>query len=491
MSKVSIVIPSRNEEYLPHTVKNILEGAKGDIEIIAVLDGYAKKPVLPKDERVKTIWRKEAKGMRDSINTGAKAATGEYLMKCDAHCAFAPDFDTVLKQNCEPDWVVVPRRHAIDKRNWTRHPNKEIYYDFQYISHPKDPNYTFKGVDWPEYANRVKGQKIVDLMTSQGSCWFMHKSFFEKIGGLDDKNYGTMGAEAQEVCLKTWLSGGRYVLNRSTWYAHKKKRVGKRKNEYGYRKPAGQWRKSRAYAISCWTKNKWPGQVRELKWLIDKFKPVPGWHTKFPTVKSNRYILERYKLNYGNGECPRVIKGLNRDGLIVLWKRLGYKVGAEIGVDKGHFASLMFGGIPGLKMYLVDPYKDYQGIQRYVRTRDEANKIAHKAMKGCSAVWIEEKGEIAFNKIQDNSLDFVYIDGNHRYDYVMLDVILWSRKVRLGGMVSGHDYNTIHIKSKREIRLAVDDYVEYHKIAPWYLTDVKARKYRSDSHASWFWIKGS
>ena len=87
-----------------------------------------------------------------------------------------------------------------------------------------------------------------------------------------------MGAEAQEVCLKTWLSGGRYVLNKLTWYAHKKKRVGKRKNEYGYRKPVGQWRKSRAYAIECWTNNKWPKQKYKLNWLVDKFKPVPDWH---------------------------------------------------------------------------------------------------------------------------------------------------------------------------------------------------------------------
>ena len=489
MDKVSIVIPARNEEYLPHTVKNILKNAGGDVEIIVVLDGYEKMPELPEDERIKTIWRSKAGGMRDSINMGSKLAVGKYLMKCDAHCAFAKNFDLVLKKDCKPNWVVVPRRHAIDKRNWTRHPNKEIYYDFQYISHPKDPKYQFKGVDWPEYANRIdRKQKIVDLMTSQGSCWFMHKSFFEKIGRLDDENYGIMGAEAQEVCLKTWLSGGRYVLNRNTWYAHKKKRVSVKHR--GYRKPVGQWRKSRAYLQECWLNNNWPGQVRDLKWLIEKFKPIPGWHTKWPTVNSNRYILERYKLNYGNGACPRVIKGLNRDGLVDLWKRLEYKVGAEIGVAKGRFASLMFKGIPELKMYLVDPYKDYKDIERHIGARAEA-RIAHKALIGNNAVWIKEKSETAFNKIKDGSLDFVYIDGNHRYDHIMLDIILWSRKVRPGGMVSGHDYNTVFLKSKQDIRIAVDDYVEYHKITPWYLTDIKAVKYRSDRHASWFWIKGS
>ena len=269
MEKVSIIVPSRNELYLDKTVDNLLKNAREKIEIIVVLDGYEKKPVLPKG--VKTVWRKKPKGMRNAINTGAKKATGKYLMKCDAHCAFDEGYDVKLK-GCKENWVVVPRRYAIDKNDWGKHKNPDYYYDFQYISHPKDPDYQFKGVDWPEYGMRAKGG-LVDLMTSQGSCWLMHKTWFDKIGGLDEKNYGTMGAEAQEVCLKTWLSGGRYVLNRKTWYAHKKKRVGKRGNDRGYRKPRDEWKKSRKYIIK-----KYAGDPA-FKELVEKFKPVPGWHT--------------------------------------------------------------------------------------------------------------------------------------------------------------------------------------------------------------------
>lgn len=492
MSKLSIVIPSRNEEYLNHTVKNILERAKGEIEVIVVLDGDPFEPVI-RDERVTIIYRKEPKGMRDSINTGARIATGEYLLKCDAHCAFDHGFDVKLIKDLQPDWTVVPRRFAIDKKNWTRHPNKKLHYDFQYIGHPSKENaYAFKGVDWPEYGARVKGKEIVPLMTSQGSCWIMYKKRFEELGGLDEENYGSMGAEAQETCLKSWLSGGSYMLNRNTWYAHKKKRVGKKKNDRGYRKPRSDWKKSRKYCIECWTNNLWPGQTRSLAWLIKKFKPVPGWHTDMRTVHANRYIREKFKLNYAEENYPRLIKGLDRIGLVELWKELGYKVGCEVGVEKGRFSAYMFKQIPDLKMYLVDPYDSYIDVSRQVGPRPWMRKIARNRMKGFNAQWVEEYSETAFNKVPDDSLDFVYIDGNHRYDYVMLDIILWIRKVRKGGMIAGHDYTTWgRHYAGRNVQKAVDDYIKAHKIMPTYFTDDRKTRRLGSKHASWFWIRGS
>jgi len=484
MEKVSVIIPSRNELYLDKTVDSLIKNAKEEVEIIVVLDGYEKKPDLPKG--VKTIWRKKSKGMRNSVNEGVKKATGKYIMKCDAHCAFDEGYDVKLKKSCKDNWVVVPRRYAIDKNTWGQH-KEGIYYDFQYISHPKDPNYTFKGVDWPGYSSRVpKDQQIVDLMTSQGSCWFMHKSFFEKIGGLDEENYGTMGAEAQEVCLKTYQAGGRYVLNRGTWYAHKKKRVGKRGNDRGYKKPGNEWKKSRKYAIDYWVR----GEGRPtLDKVLKMFKPVPGWNTKWETVETERFILDRFKLNQGTEKWPRVIKDLNREGLIELWRDLGYKIGAEVGVQYGEFSKAILKGIPGSKMYLVDPYYDYAGSKNHNGRHPEIKDVAHKTLRKYNGIWIQEKSETAFNKIIDKSLDFVYIDGNHDYDFVMLDILLWQRKVRRGGMVCGHDYQTDKNPKTRHVKVAVDNYTSLHQISPVYLTDIKNQKTPADRHASWFWVK--
>ena len=484
---LSIIIPSRNERYLQNTIDDVLVKAEGEIEVIVVLDGYWPNPPLKNNPRVKIIHRSTPRGMRNAINSAASIARGKYLMKTDAHCCFDKGFDVKLAKDCRYNWTVVPRRYAIDKVKWER--KKEIYYDFQYISHPKDHKYPFKGVHWPEYGARkeVRGKKLVDLMTFQGSCWFMHRKRFWELGGEDEENYGTMGAEAQEICLKTWLSGGRCVLNRNTWYAHAKKLKGK----YGYKKPMSEWEKSRQYAIKCWTKNRWSGQTRELGWLIDKFRPVPGWHGSKESLRANRQIMERYKLNYGVNKFPRVVEGLNRDGLVELWRDLGYKVGCEVGVARGSFSTLMFKGIPGLKMYLVDPYEDYAGARkRRGKDHTEGEKVAREKMKGFDAVFIKKPSETAFLDIPDNSLDFVYIDGNHKYDYVMLDILLWSRKVKKGGMVSGHDYyDSTNRVSKCAAKSAVDDFTRFHKIMPWYLTDKTAKVYRADRHASWFWIK--
>lgn len=479
---ISVIIPSRNEQYLQRTIDDLLEKAEGEIEVIAILDGYWPDPPIKEDSRVKLIHRSESLGMRNAINSGAAIANGEYIMKCDAHCCFDKGFDTKLTADCEPNWVVVPRRYSMNKKKWDR--NKDKVFDFQYISHPKDSKYPFKGCDWPEYGTRCKGKKIVDLMTTQGSCWFMHKSWFEYIEGEDEENYGTMGAEAQEICLKTWLGGGRFVLNRKTWYAHAKKR----NDTYGYKKPSEEWAKSRAYAIKCWTNNKWHKQKRKLNWLIKKFKPIPGWHTDNDTVKNNHFIREKYKLNKGVNKFPRVIKGLNRDGLIQLWKELGYKIGAEIGVMKADFSKLWGRNIPGLKMYLIDPYYSYSGARKKFREHKQNKKIAQEAVKDYNAVFIEKPSEEAYREIPDNSLDFVYIDGNHKFDYAMLDILLWSRKVRPGGMISGHDFYYSN-RSECTVRPAVEAYVKFHKIEPWYLTDKRAVHYRADRHASWFWIK--
>ncbi len=46
----------------------------------------------------------------------------------------------------------------------------------------------------------------------------------------------------------------------------------------------------------------------------------------------------------------------------------------------------------------------------------------------------------AAEDFEDNSIDFVYIDANHGFKYVAEDLWEWSKKVRSGGVISGHDY---------------------------------------------------
>jgi len=58
------------------------------------------------------------------------------------------------------------------------------------------------------------------------------------------------------------------------------------------------------------------------------------------------------------------------------------------------------------------------------------------------------------SRYEDESLDFVFIDGDHSYDGVTRDIKAYWPKVRIGGIISGHDYEGAWADCKR----AVDDF---------------------------------
>jgi hypothetical protein len=56
------------------------------------------------------------------------------------------------------------------------------------------------------------------------------------------------------------------------------------------------------------------------------------------------------------------------------------------------------------------------------------------------AVMIRSNSKQAVELFNDESLDFVFIDANHAYDFVVEDIELWYPKVKSGGYLCGHDY---------------------------------------------------
>lgn len=134
-------------------------------------------------------------------------------------------------------------------------------------------------------------------------------------------------------------------------------------------------------------------------------------------------------------------------------------VGAEIGVYRGEHAELMLQHLNMKKLYLIDPYVDNDpDFEGHMKPLVPAAKgIAHERLKDYDqVVWIEEKSDIALSDIQD-LLDFVYIDGNHSYKYVMRDIMYYGSIVRHNGWLGGHDYTT-RKSPLIEVMEAVDDY---------------------------------
>ena len=291
--EVSCIIPSRECEFAAKTVDDLFKNATGSCEVIIMLDGYWPNPPLKDYPNLTVVHKGSALGMRDSINRGVKIARGKYIMKVDDHCAFGEGWDEILKKDCEENWIVIPSRYSLDPIKWerTRGPIQYLYLTFPFDHHNLFGT-GFHGSKWHGPQGLVgsywhkeqerRKHKIDDLMIFQGSCYFMHKSHWDFIEGLDEENHYIMYDEAIELDFKTWLSGGRVVINKNTWYAHLHK--GKTyKTDFHLSKRHKIM--SEVYNVDYWYHNKWPKQTRPLKWLVDKFQPLDGW----PENWENRY----------------------------------------------------------------------------------------------------------------------------------------------------------------------------------------------------------
>lgn len=216
---ISIIIPSYKDPLLQKTIDSLIDNAEGEIEIIAVLDGYW--PVIPlKDhKKVRVLHLGKNQGMRRAINAGVAIAKGEYLMRTDEHCMFAKGYDRVLTERFKDDWIVYPVRHYLDTDKWEVMDKKPNVYNKLVIdqSHNK-----FSGVDWKSREEGRKDKMIDESMAMQGSCWIMKRSWWDSvIEELQNEGYGPHYQDSHEMVFKTWKAGGRLMVNKNTWYAHK------------------------------------------------------------------------------------------------------------------------------------------------------------------------------------------------------------------------------------------------------------------------------
>lgn len=123
-------------------------------------------------------------------------------------------------------------------------------------------------------------------------------------------------------------------------------------------------------------------------------------------------------------------------------------VGCEIGVCGGEHSLSLLKTLNLKKLYLIDPYEIYsdysEGIKHYGKSQDDLG-ITHQRARDLlsefkdTIEWIHEYSSNAVGKIAEE-LDFVYIDGNHQYDYVYDDLKKYFPLVKSGGIIGGHDF---------------------------------------------------
>lgn len=149
----------------------------------------------------------------------------------------------------------------------------------------------------------------------------------------------------------------------------------------------------------------------------------PNWNPQHPLWRPAEHI-------------PKVLKEGGATGNLI---------GLEIGVDRGASSEYLLNSIPNLKLYGIDPYVDYQdwwgwvswSETSYIEMRNRLDKFDERF------VLVRKTSDNAAAQFEDESLDFVFIDGIHTYEQVTLDCKNYYSKVKKGGFFCGHDYTSV------------------------------------------------
>lgn len=304
---LSVLIPARNEQFLNQTIQSVLKNRRGSTECLVVLDGQWPVEPIPDHPDVHLLFHAESVGQRAATNEAAALSRATYVMKLDAHCDLDEGFDVKLaepyeKGELERTDTTIPRLYNLHCFDWVCDTCGHHTYqgpDLAQCQKAGCPGKTFhkeivwkprlhKRSDfcrfdetlhfgyWRSYERRPEAKgDLCEVMGGLGACFFMQRDRFLELGGVDEK-HGSWGAYGTEISLKSWLSGGRQMVNKRAFYAHAFRTQG---GSWGFPYPlsTADVEKARAYSRNLWMNNAWPQQVRPLSWVIDRFWPVPGW----------------------------------------------------------------------------------------------------------------------------------------------------------------------------------------------------------------------
>jgi len=197
------------------------------------------------------------------------------------------------------------------------------------------------------------------------------------------------------------------------------------------------------------------------------------------------YFIKKFNIDT-NLDSPFKIPISRETDVPQIFKELGFKTGAEVGVYRGVYSEKLLKAIPNLKLHGIDLWDVYRGYRDY-RKHDirNAQQEATERTKDYDCKLIKGWSNEVVKQFDDESLDFVYIDCNHSFENTVQDIALWSKKVKKDGIVYGHDFkdwshNWRHFEMG--VIPAVTGWCNAYQIHPWFII-------ANDKHPGWMYIK--
>ena len=220
-------------------------------------------------------------------------------------------------------------------------------------------------------------------------------------------------------------------------------------------------------------------------------------------MNTQDYIVRKYNIKLDGRyiiDIPQLVGG---EGLAHLFAELGFTLGAEIGTDQGEYAEVLLKTIPGLELGCIDPWKaqayepDEQPEskenqeffdKRYQETVSRLSEYIY-SIKPPHIALLRKTSLEGLNNFIDNSLDFVYIDGNHDFLNVTQDIHYWFKKVKPGGILAGHDYVRYPSRKFNHVQKVVNAYMTAYHLLPVFLVTPTDKGLKRDRFRSWFIVK--
>lgn len=220
-------------------------------------------------------------------------------------------------------------------------------------------------------------------------------------------------------------------------------------------------------------------------------------HDKMNTFE---YIIKKYNINVGH-QYVIEIPNMGSPELAELFTELKFNVGAEIGVWQGEFSEILCKANPKLHLYSIDSWdiSVYEkGFLEQSHPKPGSTEqpyfenLYHEAIKRLSpynCTIIRKTSMDAVKDFEDNSLDFVYLDAGHDFLNFTLDIHNWKKKVRAGGIVSGHDYSGFKSYKMIHVKEALMAYARSYHMIPFFVLPRTRKRPRRDLYGNWFWVK--